>query len=435
MPHASGGIEYYIHHLARALLGMGHDAAVVLPAYPDDTEQDPYCYDGVPVLRYPGFPAEGRLQIAGLEPNAGLAHFRALLLKEQPDIVHFNQLTNSGGISLQHLQAAREAGAKVVYTSHMAEFLCQRGDLQQRGAGACNGLISAWKCADCLLSKRGMNTLTRTALLAGDALVSTLIGKSSFRKQLQPLTLPGFAARWHIHKIRSVILLSDAFVSIAEWSTDLLRKNQWYAANCHTIATGLFEYEHPQLPAMPEYNGNGCMKILYMGRVVEEKGLKVLLKALLPLDPNRVELHVYGPAGLKGSAVYYDECRALCAGRSNFHFHPKAPVKEVPSIMRQHQLLCLPSLGNEMAPLVIQEAGFAGLPVLGAALPAIREWIIDGKNGLLFAAGDPVSLRLRLQQVLDNPGLLEHLRRNIKPPASFCRTAEHYAALYESLLA
>jgi glycosyltransferase involved in cell wall biosynthesis len=125
----------------------------------------------------------------------------------------------------------------------------------------------------------------------------------------------------------------------------------------------------------------------------------------------------------------------MCADRSNFHFHPKAPVQDVPSIMRQHHLLCLPSLGNEMAPLVIQEAGFAGLPVLGAALPAIREWISDGKNGLLFAAGDANSLRLKLQEVLNNPGVLDQLRGNIRPPASFRKTVEHYAALYQSLLA
>ncbi len=435
MPHASGGIEYYIHHLALGLKARGHSPSVVLPAYPDDQVKEPYTYDGIPVLRHPGFPAEGKWQIAGLEPNETLAHFHRLLEDEKPDIVHFNQLTNSGGISLQHLKAAREAGARVVYTSHMAEFLCQRGDLMQEGTKRCNGIIRPAKCAGCILASRGMNRPLRTLLLAGDAVVSRLEGVENFKRQMKPLTLPGFAARWHIHKIRSVIRESDAFVSIARWSTALLKKNGWYAPNCHTISTGLFENAGSSLPAPAHYNGEGYLKILYMGRVVAEKGLKVLLQAVRSMDPARVEMHVYGPAGLKGSAVYLEECRAMSAAAPNIRFYPRIPVSEVPAVMRQYHLLCLPSIGNEMAPLVIQEALEAGLPVLGSDLPAISEWIQDGHNGLLFRTGEAAALRKKLEEVLHNPRCLADYRKNMGTPERFSRVVEQYTELYRQLAA
>jgi len=434
MPHASGGIEYYIHHLALGLKARGHAPSVVLPAYPDDQVKEPYTFEGIPVLRHPGYPAEGKWQIAGLEPNETLAHFRRLLEAEKPDIVHFNQLTNSGGISLQHLQAAREAGARVVYTSHMAEFLCQRGDLMQRGTQRCNGVIAPAKCADCLLASRGMNGPLRGLLLAGDWVWSRLKGTGNFKAQMRPLTLPGFAARWHIHKIRSVIRESDAFVSIARWSTALLKKNNWYGQQCHTIPTGLFEHASAELPEPAAYNGKGHLKLLYMGRVVAEKGLKVLLQAVLQMDPERIALDVYGPAGLKGSAVYLEECRAMSADAPNIRFFPRIPVNEVPAVMRQYHLLCLPSTGNEMAPLVIQEAMDAGLPVVGSDLPAISEWIENGRNGLLFKTGDAASLRTALQGLLDSPCSLDDFRKQLKPPARFSSVVDNYELLYRRLL-
>ena len=47
------------------------------------------------------------------------------LAKEKPDIVHFSQLTNSSGVSLDHILAAKQSSAKIVYTNHLAKRIDQ----------------------------------------------------------------------------------------------------------------------------------------------------------------------------------------------------------------------------------------------------------------------------------------------------------------------
>lgn len=433
LPDASGGIEYYIQHLAKGLRQRGHDVSIVLPAYPDDINKQPYVHENLQVIRYFGFPAVGKNQITGLIPNDSLQHFRKLLDDERPDIVHFNQLTNSGGISLWHLRTARETGAKVVFTSHMADFFCRRGDLLEKGKHRCDGVIKATKCSACVLASRGMTYPMRNILLAGDAMVLRFFGKENFMPQVNPITFPGFASRWHIHKLRTVIREADAFVSISRWSSEILKKNSLFSENCHTIPNGLFgDTQVPQTP-IAIYGCGDNLRILYMGRVVAEKGLKILINAVLSMRAAEVELHVYGPAGLKCSATYLEECKSMSAGSSNIFFFPQVPVGEVISVMRKHHILCLPSLA-EMAPLVIQEARAAGIPIIGSDLPAISEWITDGKNGLLFNTGNVASLQQKLEMVLDKPECLDVFRKAMHPPVSFSSVVDRYDEVYRKVL-
>ncbi len=80
--------------------------------------------------------------MAGIEPNESIDNFKELLARGKAGHCTFSQLTNSSGISLIIFYAARQSGAKVVYTNHLAEFLCQRGDLKYMGITDCDGNIT-----------------------------------------------------------------------------------------------------------------------------------------------------------------------------------------------------------------------------------------------------------------------------------------------------
>jgi glycosyltransferase involved in cell wall biosynthesis len=434
LPQAVGGIEYYIHNLAKGLLQKGFDVKIAVPAYEDyDINMNDYVLDGLQVIRFNGYNAESnKLHMAGVVPNESLAHFKKLLEREKPDVVHFNQLTNSSGISLHHIQTAKECGAKIVYTNHLAEFICLRGDLRYKSTTACDGIVTNKKCTSCMLQKKGMNKTIAAVLTLADSITAMVVGKKNYTRQLMPVTFPGFAARWQISKIESVIMMSDRFVSIAEWSSNLLKKNGWYNTNCITIKTGLFK-NIPVQNSSSNYDGKRPLKIIYMGRIVPVKDLAVLIKAVKKIDTGLAELHIYGPKGHLAYSTYIDECRDLATGFHNIIFHTPVDNSEVVRLMKEHDILCLPSRGIEMAPLVIQEAMAAGIPVLGSSLPAIEEWVKDGQNGLIFSISDESSLQAKLMEIINNPALLQSLKDNIKPPQSFETVVDDYARLYRSL--
>jgi glycosyltransferase involved in cell wall biosynthesis len=434
LPQAVGGIELYIHNLAKGLLAKGHDIKIVVPAYEDyDINMNDYELDGLPVIRYNGFGAEGnKLQMVGIEPNEGLNNFKQLLAREKPDVVHFSQLTNSSGVSLDHILAAKQSGAKAVYTNHLAEFICRRGNLKYKGITDCDGQITVQKCTACMLHNKGMNALTVSVAMLADSIATKIVGKKNYVRQLKPVTFPGFATRWHINKIESVVNMSDAFVSIAEWSSSLMKKNNWFKNNCVTIKTGLFKI-NTERKSIAAYDGNRPLKIIYMGRIVPVKGLEVLVRAVTKMDKTKIELHIYGPKGHGVYSTHVDYCRSLAAGFDNIIFHSAVDNSEVVKLISEHDLFCLPSTGIEMAPLVIQEAMAAGVPVIGSDLPAIKEWVTDKLNGFIFPVNDDQILKEKLQQVISNPSLLASLQNNIQTPVSFDEVINNYDKLYQSL--
>jgi glycosyltransferase involved in cell wall biosynthesis len=67
--------------------------------------------------------------------------------------------------------------------------------------------------------------------------------------------------------------------------------------------------------------------------------------------------------------------------------------------------------GQEIAasPLKLFETMACGLPVVASDLPAIRDVVRDGENGLLFAQGDAGALAAALRRLRDDPGLRARL--------------------------
>ena len=62
-----------------------------------------------------------------------------------------------------------------------------------------------------------------------------------------------------------------------------------------------------------------------------------------------------------------------------------------------------PSIWPENSPLVIREAFLAGVPVVASRIGGIPEIVTDGRNGLLFRAGDVTDLARVLTRLLQEP--------------------------------
>ena len=96
-------------------------------------------------------------------------------------------------------------------------------------------------------------------------------------------------------------------------------------------------------------------------------------------------------------------------------------------------VLVVPSIWPENAPLVIQEAFLAGIPVVASRIGGIPEMVTDGKNGLLFTAGDAVALSRTLARLIDEPGLVDPLRDGIPAVRSIEDDVGFARSLYQTL--
>ena len=139
--------------------------------------------------------------------------------------------------------------------------------------------------------------------------------------------------------------------------------------------------------------------VVYVGRLVPEKGLRELLDAMATLAPQRPKLQLAlvgeGPmrAELETRITADPTLRVQLAGAQGPH--------EVARWMAACDLVTLPSY-SEGHPNVLVEALACGRPVVATPVGGIPE-VVDSDCGLLVAARDPAALAAGLRDALDRP--------------------------------
>ena len=84
---------------------------------------------------------------------------------------------------------------------------------------------------------------------------------------------------------------------------------------------------------------------------------------------------------------------------------------------------------------VVKEAIDAGIPVVASRIGGIPELVEDGRNGLLFRAGDASDLARVLERLIREPGLLATLETVRTAVRSITEDVRAVRSLYEAHLA
>ena len=158
---------------------------------------------------------------------------------------------------------------------------------------------------------------------------------------------------------------------------------------------------------------SGTLRLLFVGTVIERKGLRYLLQALATLPEFSFELDVVGDT--QDEPGYVDEMKALVngqglSGQVTFHGHV-ADRDRLRQLYREADIFVLPSL-DETFGIVLLEAMSFGLPIVTTRAGAIPELVTDGENGLLVPPRDPVALANALRQVVGSTELRRRLGQN-----------------------
>ncbi|MBK8207351.1 MAG: glycosyltransferase family 4 protein [Planctomycetes bacterium] len=152
--------------------------------------------------------------------------------------------------------------------------------------------------------------------------------------------------------------------------------------------------------------------IVYAGQLYAWKGVPTLLEAMAYL-PN-VHLSVVG--GNKEEEVSHARSLAAHHGVADrVQFLGHVPHAEVQKYLQAARCAVIP-LGNDLlarrftSPIKVFEYMAAGVPIVAADLPTIREVLRDGENALLYPPTDARALAAQVQRVLSDDALAETLR-------------------------
>ncbi len=427
-PQSLGGTEGYVAALARRFRSARHEVLVAAPDAAQTATERVYLHEGVPVYRYPiaGEPsrAEARHRVA----VRGAERLHTWLRRERPDVVHVHTFVT--GVGPHEIQAARDAGARVIVTTHAGSlgFLCQRGTLMRWGSRACDGAAGPFTCAGCALQASGLprpaaDVVGAIPPLVGRALglvpgpVGTALGMTAFIDS-------------NLRQQRSMLDAVDAFVVLTEAARTMVTAQ---AGGHGRVVLNRLGIDTAAAPPRPMRQAGAPMTVAYLGRFDPIKGVHDLARAVRLLGrsaPIRFEFR--GPVTNTADLAIATELKRIVGPDAWVTFGAPLAPADVPAYLASIDLLCCPSRTFEGGPTVALEALAVGTPVLGTRIGGLLEVVHDGVTGALVAPGDWRSLASTLRTLAANRGQLDLWRAAITPVRSMDDVAADYLSLYTS---
>ena len=343
------------------------------------------------------FPHQLTVASETLWSRRSFRELRALLAREKPHVAHFHNTFPLISPSAYH--ACADAGVPVVQTLHNYRLLCP-GATFFRAGQACEKCLRrplAWPAVfhACYRNSRGASSVA--ALLPA---VHRAMG--TWRRNVAVyLALSEFARQ----KFIEGGLPAEKIVVKPNFVTDA----------------------GPAKEAPGDY-------ALYLGRLSEEKGVRVLLAAW-----QRLRIPV--PLKIAGDGPLADELSAQLARQdfpASVEWLGAVPHSQIAALLRHARFLVVPSLCFENFPLAIAEAFACGLPVIASRLGACAEIVADSATGLLFTPADARDLGEKVSWAWAHPRemLAMGVAARAEYEAKYNSTAalRHLESIYERAL-
>jgi len=234
-------------------------------------------------------------------------------------------------------------------------------------------------------------------------------------------------ARRRMNRLHVRIAVSEA----ASWTA-----RRFYGGRYRVIPNGVDLHDENEELVRPQAgdslgDGEGELRIVFVGQAVERKGLPVLVRAFEALRE-----HV--PATLTIVGASREEVAHMLLDERGVRALGKVSDERKRAELARADVLCAPSLGGESFGMVLTEAFAAATPVLASDIPGYREVVRDGLDGELVAPGDALALAEALRRLALEPvrrARMAHAAREHAERFAWPHVAREVADCYEEAVA
>jgi glycosyltransferase involved in cell wall biosynthesis len=190
--------------------------------------------------------------------------------------------------------------------------------------------------------------------------------------------------------------LANGWVAASSFTAQTLAENGVPRNAIHIVPYGVDPTDYP-MPATPRTT-SGPLEILFVGSMIQRKGLCDLLEAMRLVGSRQVRLTLAGRGFVDRAllAHYKDVDVTVLEGLS---------LHDLVAVMHRSSLFILPSLVEGFAH-VIAEAMCTGLPVIATPHTCAPDFVQDGVDGWIVPIRNPTAIADRLVWAAENRAAL-----------------------------
>lgn len=323
-----------------------------------------------------------------------------------PDVIHSNMVEGF------EIKAAKDLGIPIFNTIHIGGVLCPRGGgngFLDENNNICSRTIGA-RCKYCMVRDLPFPWIGRILQSITPKFIKKAIADSDrFFLYLSPLfsfdkRIAGAVKKKDLLSYSHLIVANRKLISILEHN-GITKNNILLPHGVKERQRLVNKVERP-------------VKFYYLGRIQYSKGIHIVLDALKDVNNKRYEFHVFGDAEKDGrSQTYMAKVKRISRGL-NVYFHGYISNDELEKYLYKMNVMIHPAIFLEVYGLTIAEALSMGRPVIASRCGGAEEQIVDGVNGWLFDPKDVDKLRQIINDIIENPGIIDRMSSNATLPHS-----------------
>jgi glycosyltransferase involved in cell wall biosynthesis len=439
LPKYSYGTEVLTRDTGLEMLRRGHEVHV-LTTDPEaqgrslDVRHEDYDYRGLKVrsLWLPKQRSALEVFRSEFDNEMVVERVRGYVRQIEPDVVHMFHLS---GLSASIIEVFRELDIPVVFTATDFWAICARATLSKPSGELSTGPddISS-NCLECRKAERFLppNLLpdVKDKQTFYRRLAERALTREKDEHQNMAVLRTMLARTETLHGLFNAV---DAILAPTEFMHEMLTDNG-IDPNIVTVFPYGMDTSGFRGAGRVRYEDGWPLRIGFIGAINLNKGLDVLISAFkqLPKD-DAVTLRVCG--GLEAKGDYANEVYAAAGGDPRINFAGAFPNEKMAAELGKIDVLVVPSVWYENAPLVIYSALAAGIPVVATDLGGMAGIVHHEENGLLFGHRDSSDLARQLGRLVSEPGLLERLAANAGEVRTVEDSVDEMLGLYEAIAA
>lgn len=365
--------------------------------------------------------------------------FEKLLKEIKPDIVHIHEMI---GLSVSTIKIIKKYNIPLYRTIHIYWHLCPKRVMIDSNGGLCEGPQDIDKCSMCIKQVSYKNSKIKIILkniIDKNKLISENIKKIKNKKEQKTyidvnnyiLTNKNVDIKYrNLLKYRldeNIDLLNNYFDKVICVSNDVKNTLTRFGVKSDKLLVQHIGSTIAKNQIIRMKDTKDKIVFANIGGVNHYKGSEVLLKSFNNVDKSKYELKVFGWYDEKYVNTIMNECDI------NVEFKGAYKQSDLMELLKDVDVMILPSICKDTAPQTIFESFSCGIPIIASNAGGFPDFVENEFNGLLFEQGNIKELNQAINLIIENKDLISKYRSNIKKLKTIEQNADELINIYKTI--